>query len=92
MELYTQLLSRIVELSFVNRLLYRGGDKSKRTTVGLVKTFAAVGLNLLKESEISAPHPEEIYFFILFSIVVFQFYYLVSFFTINLKEIQDGYN
>ena len=63
------------------RLLYPGEDKSKRTTAGPVKTFVAVGLNLLKESEISAPQPEEITFFILFSIVILQFYYLVSFFT-----------
>lgn len=62
MELWTQLLSRVVELYFVIRLLYPGGDKSRRTTAGPVKTFAAVGLNLLKESEISAPQPEEIYF------------------------------
>ena len=51
-------------------LLYPGGDKSKRTTVGPVITFAAVGLNLLKKSEISAPQPEKINFFILFSIVI----------------------
>ena len=52
----------IVELHFVIRLLYSGGDKSKRTTAGPVKRFAAVGLNLLKESEISAPQPQEILF------------------------------
>ena len=72
--------------------MYPGGDKSKRTTAGPVKTFAAVGLNLLKESEISAPQPEEITFFILFSIVILQFYYLVSFFTNNFKEIHHDYN
>ncbi|WMV22334.1 hypothetical protein MTR67_015719 [Solanum verrucosum] len=36
------------------------GDKSRRTIAGPVKTFAVVGLNLLKENEISAPQPEEI--------------------------------
>ena len=63
MELWTQLLSRVVELYFVKAVVsWRG--QVKRTTAGPVKTFAAVGLNLLKESEISAPQPEEIYFFI----------------------------
>ena len=61
------------------RLLYPGGDKSKRTSAGPLKIFAAVGLNLLKGSEISAAQPEEINFLILFSIVILQFYYLVLF-------------
>ena len=75
MELWTQLLSRVVELYFVKAVVF-WGEKSKRTTAGPMKTFAAVGLNLFKESEISAPQPEEITFFILFSIVILQFYIL----------------
>ncbi|KAH0742606.1 hypothetical protein KY290_030599 [Solanum tuberosum] len=60
-ELWTQLLFRVVELYFVKVVVsWRG--QVKKTTAGPVKTFAAVGLNLLKESEISAPQPEEIYF------------------------------
>ena len=62
MEIYTQLLSRVVELSFVNTLLYHEGNKSKGTTAGPMKTFVVVGLNLLKKSEISAPQLEEILF------------------------------
>ncbi|WMV07110.1 hypothetical protein MTR67_000495 [Solanum verrucosum] len=82
-------------------MLYPGGDKSRRTTAGSVKTFVAVGLNLLKESEISAPQPEEI------SVSSFYFncflYFLLSckFFTNRLslksksnsegrENIQDG--
>lgn len=48
---------------FLWRLLYPGWEKS---TAGPVKTFDVVGLNLLKQSDISAPHPEEIFFLILF--------------------------
>ena len=76
----------------MNRSYYPGGDKSKRTTVGPVNTFAVVGLNLLKESEISVPYLEEIYFllFIFNCNLVLLLYY--KFFTNNFKEIYHDYN
>ena len=66
-ELWTQLLFRVLSYTLL-RLLYPAGDKSKRTTDGPVKIFVTVGLNLLKESEIFAPQPEEILFLIHFQL------------------------
>ena len=65
-----------VELHLVIRLLYPGGDKSRRTTAGPVKTFAAVGLNLLKESEISAPQSKDYLFIFCHFIFNCNLYYL----------------
>ena len=79
-EFWTQLLSRVVELYFVKAIVsWRGQVKEDYCWTG--ENICCSGLNLLKESEIFAPQPEEITFFILFSIVILQFYYLLSFFT-----------
>ncbi|KAF3643063.1 Linoleate 13S-lipoxygenase 2-1, chloroplastic [Capsicum annuum] len=64
------------ELFFVRKAVVSWRGQVKKITAGPVKYFAAVGLNLLKESEISAPQPKKKkIFFSFFSTYNFQITY-----------------